>query len=99
MIGDFYENNKDPWFNGKYKPFGKKLFVKPDIDKPKAGIIIPQNIQQDSVMGEVIASGNKCPANKGDKVIFTKYSPTIVHFDDGEQLYIINSKDLKVIIE
>jgi len=93
----------------KLKPLGDKLVVRPlaKEEKSKAGIILPETVEEKPQEGEVIAVGSgKLVEGKllplevavGDRVIFTKYAPTEFQVD-GENLFILSESDILAVLE
>jgi chaperonin GroES len=92
------------------KPLGEKILVKPiDVKEvKKGGIFIPDTAKEKPQEGEVIALGTgkktedgkviPFEVNKGDKVLFGKYSGTEVKIDDIDYL-IMSQDDILGIIE
>ncbi|MGM0509452.1 MAG: co-chaperone GroES [Fusobacteriota bacterium] len=75
------------------KPLGERVLLKSvEIEeKTKGGIIIPDSVKKEQpTIGEIVALGDSEKLknlNKGEKVIYSKYSGTEVK--DGETEYII----------
>ena len=94
----------------KIKPLGDRVIVKPAEEKEtkKGGIIIPDTAKEKPMEGEVIAvgpgkvdeSGKKIPMDvqKGDKILYGKYSGTEIKIDEKEYL-IMHQEDILGIIE
>uniref|UniRef100_A0A7C4M130 Co-chaperonin GroES n=1 Tax=candidate division CPR3 bacterium TaxID=2268181 RepID=A0A7C4M130_UNCC3 len=95
----------------KILPTQDKILVKPiKEDKPQVGgIIIPETVSGERPQkGEILAvgPGRKNPDGKiipinlkvGDKIIFSKYSPTEIKEND-EELFILSESDVLAIIE
>ncbi|MDR0915089.1 MAG: co-chaperone GroES [Endomicrobium sp.] len=92
------------------KPLGEKILVKPiDVKEvKKGGIFIPDTAKEKPQEGEVISLGTgkkledgkvlPFEVQKGDKVLFGKYSGTEVKIDDVDYL-IMSQDDILGIIE
>jgi chaperonin GroES len=93
------------------KPLDDYVVIKPITEETKSssGIILPDTIDKEKPeKGEVIAigegklleNGQKAPMSvkPGDKVIFTKYSPNEVKFND-EDYFILRQADILAVIE
>lgn len=93
------------------KPLGDRVIVKPitEEERTKSGIVLPDTAEKERPeQGEVIAvgpgkrmeDGKRAPmeVKKGDRVVFTKYSPNEVEIDDVEYL-ILKEDDVLAIIE
>ncbi len=93
------------------KPLGDRVIVKPEPkeSKTQSGIIIPDTAGKEKPeKGEVIAvgpgelseNGQRLPmeVKVGQKVMFTKYSPSEIEVD-GEELLVIRQKDILAVIE
>jgi len=92
------------------KPLNDKIIIKPlqEEEKTASGIVLPETADKEKPeQGEVIAvgpgkltsSGRRLPMSvkKGDKVLFTKYSPDEVKIGDEEYLVIEEDKILAII--
>lgn len=91
------------------KPLNDKIIIKPlkEDAVTKAGIVLPQTVEERPEKGEVLAVGpGKLLENGqraamsvkvGDKVIFKKYSPDEIKVDKEEYL-IISEEDILAII-
>lgn len=93
----------------KVKPLGDKILVKPlEAElKSKGGIVLPESAQEKPQEGKVLAvgdgkwiEGKKVPLDVkvGQKVLFTKYAPNEITID-GEELFILEEKDILAIVE
>lgn len=94
----------------KLKPLGDKVVVKAmEEEVTKAGIVLPDTVDKEKPeKGEVVAvgegkimeNGSRSPMDVriGDKVLFSKYSPTEVKVDDEEML-IVGMDDIMAIVE
>lgn len=92
----------------KLKPLGSNVLVRPleNVQMSKGGIVLPDSAKEKPQEGEVLAvgagkwiEGKLVPLDVaiGDKVLFTKYAPNEVKVD-GEELYILEEKDILAII-
>lgn len=94
----------------KLKPLGNRVILKPvsQEEKTKSGIIIPSTVDKEKPeQGEVLAvgpgkmskDGKRIPLDvkAGDKVLFSKYSPTEVKIDEKEYLVVLDEDILAVI--
>lgn len=95
----------------KLKPLANRVILKPvsQEEKTKSGIIIPSTVDKEKPeQGEVLAvgpgkmsrDGKRIPLDvkAGDKVLFSKYSPTEVKIDEKEYL-VVSDEDILAIIE
>ncbi|MFW6134439.1 MAG: co-chaperone GroES [Elusimicrobiota bacterium] len=94
----------------KLKPLGDRVLVKPieEKEEKKGGIIIPDTAKEKPQEGTVEAvgvgrltdSGERLPmnVNKGDKVLYGKYSGTEVKIEDKDYL-IMREDDIFGIVE
>ncbi|MGO5288198.1 co-chaperone GroES [Pseudoscardovia suis] len=90
-------------------PLEDKIVVKqaPAETQTKSGLFIPENAKEKPQQGEVLAVGPGRRADNGeiipmdvkvgDKVLYSKYGGTEVHFD-GEDLLILSARDVLAII-
>lgn len=89
------------------KPIGDHILVKP-LDKEevtKAGIVLPDTVQQKPQQGTVLAVGTgkymddtlvthkELGIEVGQVIMFSKYGPTEIEID-GEEYYILESNDI-----
>ena len=94
----------------KFRPLHDRVVIR-RVDaeqKSKGGIIIPDNVQEKPVEGEVLAAGPGArteagllmplQVKPGDRVLFGKWSGTEVKLD-GEDLLIMKESDLMGVIE
>ena len=95
----------------KVEPLADRLLVRPisKEETTKSGIILPDTSTKERPQeGEVLATG---PGKKnedgkvipmtikiGDRVLFSKYSPTEIKIDE-EELYILSEGDVLAIIK
>ena len=92
------------------KPIGDRVVVEAAAaeEKTASGIIIPDTAKEKPQEGRVIAigsgkmldNGTKVPleVQVGQKVIFSKYAGTEVKID-GEEMMILNERDVLAIVE
>ncbi|TVR81973.1 MAG: co-chaperone GroES [Saprospirales bacterium] len=86
------------------KPISDRVVIKPAPaeEKTKGGIIIPDTAKEKPQRGEVIAvgpgkDGNLMTVQKGDIVLYGKYSGQEISFE-GEDYLIMREDDILVII-
>ncbi len=89
----------------KFKPLHDRVLVRSIEQEAKtaSGIIIPDTAQEKPIEGKVIASGDGArdetgklqplSVKAGDKIIFGKWSGTVVRLD-GEELLIMKESDI-----
>jgi chaperonin GroES len=93
----------------KIKPLGDKILVKPleKEERTKSGIVLPDTAKEKPQEGEVLAVGKgkyiedklvPLDVKVGDRIIFSKYSPTEIKVD-GEELYILSESDVLAVYE
>ena len=94
----------------KIRPLHDRILVKrlEEEEKTKGGIIIPDSAMEKPQEGKVIAVGNgkvtddgktvSLEVQKGDRVLFSKYSGTEVNLEGDEHL-IIREDDVLAILE
>lgn len=93
------------------KPLDDKIVIRPIIEdeKTKGGIVLPETAEKEKPEkgkvvavgpGKLLSSGKRSPVavEKGDVVLFTKYSPNEVEMD-GEELLIVSQSDILAIIK
>ncbi len=92
------------------KPLADRVVVKPiePAEVKKGGIIIPDTAKEKPMEGEIIevGSGRKSDdgkvlpmeVNKGDRILYGKYSGTEISVD-GEELLIMRESDIFAIIQ
>ena len=95
---------------GKVRPLHNRLIVKrlDEEEKTSGGIIIPDSAKEKPQQGDVVAVGPgkrddqgnviKMDVQKGDRVLFSKYSGSEVNLDGDEHL-IITEDDVLAILE
>lgn len=93
-----------------FRPLQDRLIVKRFDSETRSpgGIIIPDNAQEKSVQGEVLAVGSgklledgrviPLAVKKGDRVLFGKYAGTEVEVD-GEKRVVLREDDLLGVYE
>ena len=93
-----------------FRPLGDRVLVKrvEEEQKTKGGIIIPDTAKEKPQEGEVVAVGpgarddsgkiQALDVNKGDRILFGKWSGTEVKID-GEDLLIMKESDILGVVE
>jgi chaperonin GroES len=93
-----------------FRPLGDRVLVRrvEEETKTKGGIIIPDTAKEKPQEGEVIAVGPggrdedgeyiKMDVQKGDRILFGKWSGTEVKID-GEDLIIMKESDILGVLE
>lgn len=96
--------------DNKIKPLGDRVLVKPleREEKTKSGIVLPDTAKEKPQEGKILAVGSgkmlengtkvALEVQVGQKVIFSKYAGTEVKVD-GEELMILNERDVLAIVE
>ena len=86
------------------RPLAYRVLVKPAEaeEKTSSGIIIPDTAKEKPMEGEVIAVGNgkkdePMTVQKGDKVLYGKYSGTEITYE-GEKYLIMRESDIYAIL-
>lgn len=94
----------------KIKPLGDRVLIKAleREEKTKSGIVLPDTAKEKPQEGRVIAVGSgkmldngtkvALEVQVGQKVIFSKYAGTEVKLD-GEEMMILNERDILAIVE
>jgi chaperonin GroES len=94
----------------KFKPLHDRVVVKrvEEEGKTKGGIIIPDTAKEKPMEGEIVAvgpgardeKGTLVPldVNKGDRILFGKWSGTEIKLD-GDDLLIMKESDIMGIID
>ena len=94
----------------KIKPLGDRVLIKAleREEKTKSGIVLPDTAKEKPQEGKVIAVGSgktldngtkvALEVQVGQKVIFSKYAGTEIKLD-GEELMILNERDILAIVE
>ena len=93
------------------KPLSDHILVESlkEEEKTKAGILLPETVEKERPeQGKVVAvgPGRKTNAGKiipidievGDKILFTKYSPSEIKVD-GKEYLILKQEDILAILE
>lgn len=96
--------------SAKFRPLHDRVLVKRlDAEvKTKGGILIPDNVKEKPVEGEVIAVGagkrgedgilRPLDVKKGDRIIFGKWSGTEIKLN-GDELLVMSESDIMGIVE
>ena len=91
------------------KPLADRVLVKPDEAEQKtaSGLYIASNAQEKPQRGTIVAvgagkvndKGERIPMDVkvGDKVLYSKYGGTEVHFK-GEEYLIVSARDLLAVV-
>ncbi len=94
----------------KFRPLHDRVVVRriEESERSSGGIIIPDTAQEKPMQGEILAVGSGArdekgkltplDVNKGDHVLFGKWSGTEVKID-GEELLIMKESDIMGVIE
>ena len=95
----------------KLKPISDYIIIEPrkEEQKTKSGIVLPDTIEKEKPQeGVVIAAGpgrmqdngkrSDMQVKAGDKVLFSKYSPTEMKVD-GKEYFVIKEDDVLAIIK
>ena len=94
----------------KIKPLGDRVLIKAleREEKTKSGIVLPDTAKEKPQEGRVIAVGSgkmldngtkvALEVQVGQKVIFSKYAGTEVKLD-GEDMMILNERDILAVVE
>ncbi len=85
------------------KPLGKRVVLKKieSEKKTQSGIILTEKKDDENQYGEIVAVGDKIEQKTltvGKKVVYKKYSETVVKIDN-EEIFIVDEEDLLGIIE
>lgn len=90
------------------QPIGDRVIVKvkEEEEKTVGGIVLASNAKEKPTEGEVVAvgsyadNGDKIPmsVNKGDVVLYDKYSGTNVEYE-GEKFLVLHEKDILAIVK
>ena len=94
----------------KINPLGDRVLIKAleREEKTKSGIVLPDTAKEKPQEGRVIAVGSgkmldngtkvALEVQVGQKVIFSKYAGTEVKLD-GEEMMILNERDILAVVE
>ena len=95
----------------KLQPLSDHIIIEPlkQEIKTKSGIVLPDTVEKEKPQeGRVIAAGPgrilesgahaKMQVKAGDRVLFTKYSPTEVKIE-GKEFFVIKEEDVMAIIK
>ena len=91
------------------QPIGDRVIVKvKEEEKTVGGIVLASNAKEKPTEGEVVAvgegsyaeNGNKIPMSveKGDVVLYDKYSGTNVEYE-GEKFLVLHEKDILAVVK
>ena len=93
----------------QFKPLADRVVIKPleEMETKKGGIIIPDTAKEKPMQGEVVEIGPgrstddgkiiSMGVNKGDRVLYGKYSGTEVSID-GDEYLIMRESDIFAIV-
>jgi chaperonin GroES len=93
----------------QFKPLADRVVIKPleEMESKKGGIIIPDTAKEKPMQGEVVEIGPgrltddgkivSMGVNKGDRVLYGKYSGTEVSID-GDEYLIMRESDIFAIV-
>lgn len=93
----------------KFKPLFDRVIIK-NIQvesKSKSGLIIPQSLGDEPVLGKVLAVGNgdcfdgktsEMAVKVGDTVLYNKYGASAFK-QDGEEYFVLRQSDILLIFE
>lgn len=82
------------------KPLADRVIIKrlETEEKTASGIVLPDSAKEKPEQGEVLATGKDVKEiKKGDKVIFSKYSPSEVKVDGTEYLIVKEEEILAIV--
>lgn len=94
----------------KIRPLHDRVVIRRTEEERKSpgGIVIPDNVQEKPIQGEVIAVGNGKPLDNGqvrpmdvkvgDKVLFGKYSGSEVKID-GQDVLVMREEDIMAVLD
>ena len=90
----------------KLVPLGDRVVLKPLVaeETTKSGIVLPGQDKEKPQQAEVVAvrpgtSEVKMEVQKGDKVIFSKYSGTEVKLEENDKYIVVKQEDILAIIK
>lgn len=86
----------------KIKPMGTRLLVKPDKIEDEvrpSGVVIPEGVKPKPQTGTILGIGVNVEGKyqKGDKVIFSKYSDIVFRWGEEEVAFVDEADILGVI--
>ncbi|MBI3671366.1 co-chaperone GroES [Candidatus Azambacteria bacterium] len=94
----------------KLNPISDNIIISPEKQetKTKGGILLPESVEKEKPqIGDVIAVGPgrllengeraKTQVKKGDKVLFSRYSPQEIKVD-GKEYFVLKEDDILAII-
>lgn len=82
------------------QPLNRRVLISPLKEEvSKAGVILPESAQEEPQRGTVIATSTAktSKVKVGDKVLFTKYGDKVKI--DGEELFLIEEKELLALLK
>lgn len=82
------------------KPLADRVIIKrlEAKNKTASGIVLPDSAKEKPEEGEVVEVGKDVKeVKKGDKVVFSKYSPSEVK-QNGEEYLIVKEEDILAVI-
>ncbi len=94
----------------RLRPLGDRVIVRPieKKDEVRSGLIIPDTAKEKPQEGEIIAAGKgkigedgkliPMDVKAGDKILYGKYSGTVVNLD-GQEFLIMHQDDILGIVE
>src|SRR5664280_1140354 len=95
----------------KLKPLEHRVLVPAATQEEKtpSGLVLPPTAKEKPMLGEVVAAGDgkwneagtkRVPmdVNKGDKVIYGKYSGTEYKTADGDELLILRASEILAVV-
>ena len=94
----------------KIRPLHDRVVIRRTEEERKSpgGIVIPDNVQEKPIQGEVIAVGHGKPLDNGqvrpmdvkvgDRVLFGKYSGSEVKID-GQELLVMREEDIMAVLD
>lgn len=92
------------------KPLADRVLVRPQEreERTKGGIVLPDTAKEKPQMGKVLAAGPgrllengqrvALEVKEGDTILFSKYAGTEIKVD-GEDLLLINERDILAVVE
>lgn len=82
------------------RPLGERVILKRTEAETKtvSGIVLPDSAKEKPEIGEVIEIGKEVKEiKKGDRVVFSKYSPTEIKLE-GQEYLIVKEEDVLAIL-